>query len=83
MIDKIIKATVKFLDEKIERKEFKEQINKLIKNNEKKLYSEDEEVADLITNELFEIANKKDLSDEDFLDEIKSILDEIKTIIEI
>ena len=48
-----------------------------------KLYKEDEEVADLITNELIEICDKNIQDSEEFKEEISAIFEEIKNIIEL
>lgn len=83
MIDKVIKVIEDFLNENINRNIFKDKIHSLIDKKQEKLYKEDEEVADLMTNELLEICDKESLDNEEFFEEINAIFEEIKNIIEI
>ena len=83
MIDKVIKVIVDFLNGNIDRNIFKDKIHSLIDKKQEKLYKEDEEAADLMTNELLEICDKASLDNEEFSEEINAIFEEIKNIIEI
>lgn len=83
MIDKVIKVIEDFLNRNINRNIFKDKIHNLIDEKQEKLYKEDEEVADLMTNELLEICDKDALDNDEFSEEINAIFEEIKNIIEI
>lgn len=83
MIKKVIKIIEEFLNGNIQKDVFIKKLHKLIDKNHEKLYKEDEEVADLITNELIEICDKNIQDNEEFVEEISAIFEEIKIIIEL
>lgn len=83
MINKVIKTIEEFLNGNIQKDVFIKKSHSLIDKNHEKLYKEDEEVADLITNELIEICDKNIRDSEEFMEEISAIFEEIKIIIEL
>ena len=83
MINKVIKIIEEFLNGNIPKDIFVKKIHTLIDKKHEKLYKEDEEVADLITNELIEICDKNIQDSEEFKEEIIAVFEEIKIIIEL
>lgn len=83
MINKVIKIIEEFLNGNIQKDVFIKKLHSTIDKKHEKLYKEDEEVADLITNELIEICDKNIRNSEEFMEEISAIFEEIKIIIEL
>lgn len=83
MITKVIKIIEDFLKGNIPKDVFIKKLHSTIDKKHEKLYKEDEEVADLITNELIEICDKNIRNSEEFMEEISAIFEEIKIIIEL